>query len=255
MEHIVSRADVAGAESSPSPSPEPDILERFRELGEFDFVTPKTPGDCDEAANDDGDDGLQFQLFAAPKAGGNLKAEQAGEAPKIRLRSPSLDPERVGFVRPHRNQNYYFTRPATAVEKQQFKLAALTSDQVISLANSPRPGSAYAWKVLHLPPSGLAKDLRSLPPSFAGVVGDAESKKRTRPGKKYRNKLRNKSAAKQAQKDAKKAAGEAKEAAEREKRTRRNREKKVKKKAKEKAKKEGKGGDEDVRGEHDAPAD
>lgn len=145
-------------------------------------------------------------------------------------------------MRPHRSQSYYFADPVTSVDKRKLEIAALTGNQVLARSNSSWPGSAYTWKVLHLPPSGLTKDLKAQTSSqvrFAGLLGDKQEKKRTRPGKKYRIKLRKRSAASAAKKDAKKAAAEAKEAAEREKRTRRNREKKVKRKAKEKAKKEG----------------
>lgn len=238
MEHIVSRADLAGTESSPSASPEPEILKKFK--GQFDFVASKTDaGDDAELGVDGYDDGLEFQLFAAPKAGGDTKSTAAGDTHKIRLHSPSIDPDRIGFVRPERNQSYYFTRPATEEEKQELEIAALTGDQVLSHSKSPRPGSECAWKVLHLPPTGLSKDLQTAEcAAFAALTGNEQRKKRTRPGKKYRIKLRKKSAAKQAQKDAKKMADEAKEVEEREKRTRRNREKKVKRKAKEKAKKD-----------------
>lgn len=243
MEHVVSRADLAGTESSPSPSPDLDAIERFRGLVEFDFITSSASNDRSAApVEDKDDDGLDFQLFAAPKTGGNAKASETGEPHKIRLSSPLLNSDRFGFVRPHRCQGYYFAEVPSSEEKCKLEIAALEGEQVLARSKSPWPGSAYAWKVLHLPPSGVSKDLR--PPDLAKLprlTGAQETKKRTRPGKKCRLKIRKKSAASQAQKNVKKAAAETKEAAEREKRTRRNREKKVKKKAKEKAKKQGKG--------------
>lgn len=248
MEHVVSRADLARSQSSPSTSPEPDALERFRDLGQFDFVASQPRKYEDEAAQqDEEDEGLDFQLFAAPKTGGEAKTAKPGETHKIRLRSPSLDPEKVGFVRPHRDQSYYFADTLSEAEKQRLEGAALTGSQILARATSSWPGSTYDWKVLALPPSGLSKHLRlqqrSCLPRLTG--DDAPLKKRTRPGKKYRIKIRRKAEAAKAKKHAKEVADEAKEAAEREKRTRRNREKKVKRKAKEKAKKVGGDGEED----------
>lgn len=236
MEHVISRADLARIESSPSASPEPDVLDRFKDLGgQFEFVASEA-GKVHDLDNNDGDEddeeGLDFQLFAAPKADGKGKDAVSTETHKIRLRSPSIDPEQVGFVRPHRTRNYYFADVLSEEQKYQLKSAALSGAEVLSRATSPWPGSRYGWKVVHLPPSGLAKDLLRQLPRLTG--DEVESpRKRTRPGKKYRIKLRRKAVAVQARKDAKKVA----EDAEREKRTRRNREKKVKRKVKEKAKK------------------
>ena len=248
MEHVVSRADLARTESSPSPSPEPDVLERFRGLDELEFAPSKaTSADNDVTmTGNEHDEGLEFQLFAAPKkSGGDLKAYAPAETHRIRLRSPSLDPEKVGFVRPHRYQGYYFARELTAEEKNQMENAAVTGRQVLSHATSPWPGTAYPWKILHLPSSRSAKAL----PSQLHIprLGDpSPAKKRTRPGKKYRIKIRKKAAAALEKKEERKAQEEKREAEEREKRTRRNREKKVKRKAKEKAKKAdgAKGGEE-----------
>lgn len=237
MEHVVSRADLLDTGSSPTPSPEPDALERFRALGRLDFVASTKTEHIDAGSHgeDGAEDELEFQLFAAP-----TKATETGDTHKIRLKSPSLDPERTGFLRRHRSQDYYFTSPLTKKEKRQLQSVALQGDQVLKNATSPWPGSAYAWKVLHLPPSGISKDLRTAgQPVLPKLTGAQQlGKKRTRPGKKYRLKLRQKATEGARKKEERKKVDEEKEAAEREKRTRRNREKKVKKKAKEKAKKE-----------------
>ena len=256
MECIVSRADLAGSneETSPEESPEPDVLEKFKNLADFDFVRSKTNQVNDVGGIENGgeeDEGLEFQLFAAPaKAGGSgekTTTEDDNQTHRIRLRSPSLDPERVGFVRPHRSQAYYFARPLNEAEKRELQSVAVTAEQVLAHSRAPWPGSACGWKVLHLPPSGLSKDLKSTPPSkFVGLLADEQTKKRTRPGKKYRVRLRKRLAATEAKKESKRAADEAREATEREKRTRRNREKKVKRKAKEKGKKEVLGGEGEV---------
>ena len=258
MEHVVSRADLLDTGSSLSSSPEPDALERFRAAGQFDFVTSTKPrndresGDIqdeEEEEEEEEEEGLEFQLFAAPKCGVKTKDAKDGDTHRIRLKSPSVDPEMIGFLRPHRNQNYYFATPLIKEEQR----VALGGDQVIAHATSPWPGSAYAWKVLHLPPSSdLSEDLRSSSQAlFPRLLGnEQEGAKRTRPGKKYRLKLRKRAEEGVRRKEERREAEEAKEAAEREKRTRRNREKKVKRKAKEKAKKEGSGrGEVDVEGE------
>lgn len=246
MEHVVSRADLLDANGSPSPSPEPDALERFRALGHLDFAASSqtqevdVTGEVQGGGEDDGDEGLEFQLFAAPK-GGETKATEVGETHRIRLKSPSVDPERIGFLRPHRSPSYYYATPLSEEEKG----VALRGDQVLACAKVPWPGSAYGWKVLHLPPFGLSKDLRTTSQSILPQLTGAESRsRRTRPGKKYRIKLRRKAAEGARKKEERRKVEEDKVAAEKEKRTRRNREKKVKRKAKEKAKKEdGIGGD------------
>lgn len=239
MEHVVSRADLAHNESSPFSSPEPDVLERFRGLDELEFAPSRATlaNDNVTMTGNDDDEGLEFQLFAAPKkGGGHSKTSTSAETHRVRLRSPSLDPEKVGFVRPHRDQSYYFARTLMAEERNELETAAVTGAQVLSHAASSWPGTAYPWKILHLS-NPNSRTSFSDQARIARLGDPSPAKKRTRPGKKYRIKIRKKAAAAVAKKEERKAEEEKKEAEEREKRTRRNREKKVKRKAKEKAKK------------------
>ena len=246
MERIVSRADLAGNESaaSTSVSPQPEEIENTRNLSDLEFVYQHKKIEGNEFPDAEADEELDFRLFAAPKTGSQA-AIDPGQ--KIRLRSPSIDPANAGFVQPRRPESYYFAAPPTGKQERELEAVALTGNEMVALSQTYRPGCSYSWKVLHLPPSGLSKELQlDIPSGLSRLVGDADSKKRTRPGKKYRIKIRKKLAAKSAAADARKAAAEAKEIAEQEKRTRRNREKKVKKKAKEKAKKVGETNDENV---------
>lgn len=238
MEHVVSRADLARTDTSPSASPSPSALAKFQGLAALDFVAPQTSNTDEPEGAEDADEGLEFQLFAAPKTAGDAKHGPSGEVHRIRLRSPSLDPERVGFIRPDRRREYYFATPLSANELES---AALSGEQILARARAPWPGMAYAWKVLRVPASGVPRETRL--DAFRGLTGDVEAKKRTRPGKKCRVKRRKRLVASRAQREVERAAEEAREVAEREKRTRRNREKKVKRKAKERAKKDGVGGE------------
>lgn len=228
MEQRVSRADLASPESTTEPASDPEVIARLKQLGDFDFVqrSEDTVGHGDETHDDDGDD-LDFQLFATSKT-------TAAPANRIRLRSPTPTVGEPGFVQANRDSSYYFAPTLSSKDKDNLQYSALSGVQVLTNAHIPWPGSAYPWKILHLPSSSLTRSARSQSTALLAkrLEAGAEPKKRTRPGKNFRIKVRTKLAAS-------KAAVERKEAEEREKRTRRNREKKVKKKMREKAKKGG----------------
>ncbi|KAK3698391.1 hypothetical protein LTR37_016961 [Vermiconidia calcicola] len=178
---------------------------------------------------------LDFRLFAAPPQA--VTAGDTGKTNRIRLRSPSVDNTRAGFVKPERASSYYFSGTLSLPDQKCFEEAAVTGDQVLMLSRLPRPGSSYSWKALHLPATSLDKTISQSHLSRCSALVDGTAPaNRKRPGKKYRIKLRIKHRKLQAQKEANKAATEAKEIAEREKRTRRNREKKAKKRLRDKAK-------------------
>ena len=240
MERIVNRAELDSADSSTPTSPEPDAVEKLKHLHEFDntgFSGIKQSA-ADDKSSEIGDE-LDFRLFAATKQAEPSGGTQPQAAQKILLRSPSVDNANAGFIQPERNSDYYFAKPLSPKEKENFDASALTGQQIFALSNnSPWPGSAYPWRMLQLPVSNVHKSIRSQESSsLRKLVGEEATLKRRRPGKKHRIKLRTKHAALQSKQQASRVAAESKEAAEREKRTRRNREKKVKKKMRDKAKK------------------
>lgn len=150
------------------------------------------------------------------------------------------------MIGPGRPWSYYFAAPWSEGGRRESEALALSGADVERLARSVRPGSGYAWKVLHvLGSSGRVREARAQGTGVFGElvdggagegvgvgvgVGVRKGKGRTRKGKKARVMVRRRI-------EAARRAGEAREAEEREKRTRRNREKKVKRKGREKAKK------------------
>jgi len=237
MEQRVSRSDLRSPEGTPEPEPDAEVIARLKRLSDFDFIQRGDDADvkADKTGDDAEDDQLEFQLFATSKP-------TAEAANRIRLRSATPPTGDSGFVDPKRPSSYYFASPLSDSEKDNLDDSALSGAQVLVCSQAPWPGSAYPWKVLHLPPSVLTRPARSQNSAYqdaallAKLTGREgfERKKRTRKGKKTRIQIRTKLTASR-------NAAKTKEAEEREKRTRRNREKKVKKKAKEKAKKAGEG--------------
>jgi hypothetical protein len=204
-----------------------------------------------EAAAQDEDEEMMFQLFAPSKSAPN-KADQTEpqqSAQRIRIRSPSADATTRGFLQPSRPRSYYLTDAPSEELRTTYEAAALSGEQILELSSSPWPGSAYGWRVLHIPSSQVSREARitsaqQTPAGFSKLGQREAPSKRKRAGKKLRIKIRSKAEAAKAKQQAALKAKDAKEEAEKEKRTRRNREKKVKRKAKEKAKKaEGGGGD------------
>ncbi|KAH9832771.1 Fungal protein of unknown function (DUF2011) [Teratosphaeria destructans] len=231
MEQAVRRADLQSPRTTPEPDSDPEIIDRIKQLTSFEYISQDVPMADDVAQNADGEDQLEFQLFATTKS-------EAPAATKIRLRSPTPSGE-AGFIHPRRDSKYYFADTLDPDRKHQFEQAAISGETILARSKDPAPGIAYAWKVLHLPLSVLSAECRAeVAGSFSKLLGqDAEVKKRTRPGKKYRIKIRTKFVAAKAREDAKRAQAADKDAAEKEKRNRRNREKKIKRREKERAKK------------------
>lgn len=246
MERPILRSELRSASPTPSPPSDDEALERLRNLNTLQFATQDVQmNDApQETAAADEDEELAFQLFAPSKSittTAQPEAEQSVQ--KIRIRSPSIDLADAGFLRPGRPHSYYFAEPANGEEKAALVASALSGEQILKLSTLPRPGSAYNWKVLHIPSSQLSRAARLQAPAGFSKLGQIEvPAKRRRAGKKLRIKMRTKAAASKAKQEAAQKAKEAKDEADKEKRTRRNREKKVKRKAKEKAKK-AEGGD------------
>ncbi|KAK5122807.1 hypothetical protein LTR85_003722 [Meristemomyces frigidus] len=237
MEQRVSRADLRSPDGTPAPESDVEIIARLKKLNNLDYVLDE--GHDEVPAMEPGtiaveDDQLEFQLFASTN---KLATEPAN---RIRLRSPTPPTGDPGLVNSTRNSDYYFAPSLTAADEERLASSALSGEDVLSRLNVPWPGSRYAWKVLHLPPSSLTQSARTQNAALSFKLSnqhdddDEAPGKRTRPGKKTRIKVRVKLAASR-------TAAQTKEVAEKEKRIRRNREKKVKKRLREKAKKVGGG--------------
>lgn len=233
MEQVITRSVLRSNSSSPSISSEPSTFSVLKNFDIFEASNSKTTRlettTIDETQADD--DELDFRLFSAPKAADR-------EIHKVRVRSPSLGPGDAGFVQPNRDPSYYFTQDLPDTFRENFQSVALTGEQIHTFAKQPWPGSAYGWKVLHLPPSALSKEIRRNETEYLPLlVDESTGTTRKRPGKKYRIKLRHKHAAFEARKAAEETAAAEKESALREKRTRLNRAKQIKKRARDKARK------------------
>lgn len=241
MERPITRSELRSASPTPPPSSDDEALDRLRKLNTLQFASGDTHMEDapPEPAADDEDEEMMFRLFAPTKP--TASADQPEPQPsvqKVRIRSPSVDPAEAGFLQPHRPRSYYFAAEPGSDAKAAFDASALSGEQILKLSSVPWPGSAYNWKVLHIPQSQVSREARVQMATAFSKLGNLEPPtKRRRAGKKLRIKMRTKAAATKAKQEAAQKAKDAKEEAEKEKRTRRNREKKVKRKAKEKAKK------------------
>ncbi|QIX01524.1 hypothetical protein AMS68_007041 [Peltaster fructicola] len=220
MERSIRRSELANLASSEA-SPEPIDRERLKTLNTFEFVETEHHDEPDD--NVDADE-LSFRLFAPTKT----------EAPQVvRIRSPTPEIKEAGFLVPARKDSYYF---ASDKITQACKASAISFEDLQRLASIRWTGSAYPWKVLDIPASGLSRSARTrIQHAFVKTVPD-EATRRRRLGKKARIKLRTKVAAAKQKAAETKVAQESKDAADREKKTRKNREKKAKKRQRDKLK-------------------
>lgn len=227
MERVVDRSELLESESDAPPSP--DLEDRIA-LDEFEFVQ-REHNAKDGAAPDD-DDEMDFCLFA-PSA----NVQETATPARIRVNTPPVDVGDAGFLSA-RDDSYYFASAPSLKRKEQLRSAAVTGQDVLSRAHGIWPGSAYPWKVLHLPSTKKQRSMLANADSLSSkLFGNDASLSRKRPGKKARLKIRTRAVAAKARQEQKQREADLKEAAEQEKRTRRNREKKVKRKQREKAKK------------------
>lgn len=250
MERPITRSELRSESRSPSPPSDDEALQRLRNLSTLQFATKDVPMDdapAEPAAQDE-DEEMMFNLFAPTKSTATAaQTESQPAAQKIRLRSPSLDPATIGFMRSERSKSYYLAEPLSEEARSAIEASALSGKQILEMSQIPQPGCAYDWRVLHIPASYVSRAARiaaaqQTAAGFSKLGQIEEPKKRRRAGKKLRIKIRSKAAVAKAKQEAAAQAKAAKEESEKEKRTRRNREKKVKRKAKEKAKK-AQGGD------------
>jgi Fungal protein of unknown function (DUF2011) len=223
-----------GAAATPAYHFDYDLLENDSgKVTQFAHLRVHQPTQENEAADErQEEEAFEFRLFSAPAA---LKTEDESKTPKsapskINIRSPTPDQQSDGrFVNPHRPLTYYFTPSG---DNSNFSLAAVSSDDVLTLSQSPWPGTQLPWRVIHLPSSKVSMtDVSSHAKSMLKVKGpDSANRRKGKPSKKRRILLRTR---------AKRVIDKAKEKEDhlREKKTRLNREKKIKRKAKEKAEK------------------
>ncbi len=183
---------------------------------------------------------FEFRLFSAPKASATGR-DDAATAPraqtKVNIRSPTpTTPSDGRFINPYRPWTYYF---ASEPSVDTLAAVAVSGSDILERSHDPWPGTALAWRVVHLPSSKpKVADLSDAARVSLKTPAPA-SKRKLKPSKKRRILLRTR---------AKAVEEKVKEKEEhlREKKTRLNREKKLKRKAKEKAAKlagkEGEGG-------------
>ena len=174
------------------------------------------------------DEAYSFRLFAKSGVPGPQEGEEQGP-PKISLRSPSPASGEPGFVHTERSVTYYFTGETSAERAEQYRIAAVSGEQLLQglgtrwvcspvfpvwllLTVFIKPGFEMPWRVTILKATGRIMATSSFDTSQT-VIG-----KKKRIGKKRRIAVRKH------------------KAAEREKRTKKNRDKKVKKRQKEKLK-------------------
>ncbi|KAF2443682.1 hypothetical protein P171DRAFT_445056 [Karstenula rhodostoma CBS 690.94] len=225
----VGRAELQSPASSPRSSPDPDVTEFLRSRAQSEFIFTTQDNHAGEVRDDaaGSDEEAELVLFAGPL--------QAGESHKIRLSSPEASGE--SGLRLKKPRAYYFADEVTSEKGEEYRAAAVTGADVLSMAKIPWPGCAVPWKVRTITPAGLKQTVLIGHPSVPVEV-EEQTKKRTRKGKKSRIALRKKMQATNNKQAEQARLAQEKEEADREKRTRRNREKKVKRKAREQAKKE-----------------
>lgn len=272
--HSVRRSDLFSSASSPtssrqsSPVSDPELTALLRarldeQLGTAITDAPQPasqdPARPAPAHDDDGDedDELEFRLFAPAKAPaakptksapsaaaarttGSENAAAAAAVQKIRLRSPSLDPDRpAGFVVAARPQSYYFAPSlASAAKNAEYADAAVAGDEVVRLARATRwPGCAVPWKV-SVVDAASGRLRRALERHVVdGAEGGDGEKRRRRKSKKARIALRKKREQGLERKQAAERQKMEKEEHERAKRAEKNRKQKLKRREKERAKK------------------
>ncbi|CAG7928326.1 unnamed protein product [Penicillium olsonii] len=270
----VRRDEMRSPASSRSPSPAPDdsaaqdAYARLGKLLNLDHLNDAPESNEKDShpsqpADEEDEQEFEFRLFSAPaksteapqgpEVDGNKDQNSKGSAVKspgttqklrIRLHSPtpgSGDPSEGGFVKAHRDWDYYFSTPILssthggnispeeaaqlAEKQQQFENMAVSGKDMLGWAQSQSwPGCHLPWRVIHL------KRHQTKTPRPAGslpiyVVEGAPVTKspltRKKPGKKRRVQLRKRVTAAQVAKEQ-----------DAEKRTRKNRERKLKRRQK-----------------------
>ena len=84
--------------------------------------------------NDEGhleEDGYDFRLFSRPSAKPTDSKSRCTGLQRIVLRSPSPANGEPGFVDLRRLDSYYFSRPTTAETLEQYRVAAVTGEEIM----------------------------------------------------------------------------------------------------------------------------
>ncbi|KAK3650561.1 hypothetical protein LTR56_006266 [Elasticomyces elasticus] len=229
MERVISRADLLSPAGTPDPETDTEPTAQVKPQ-KFKFVTKTSEADTPSLAKDN-ENLLDFRLFAPTSATGNTS--------KIRLRSPTPQTTAPAFVVHERNLNYYFAEPSKSADKDDYKSAALSGAEIVTLSRTPWPGSAYPWKVIYVSLQGRRKSSVPAERGAAPAPASLSAAKRKQPGKKARIQIRVKLAAQRAESDKQQVDAKAREITDREKRVRLNRAKTLRKRAREKARKAG----------------
>ncbi|KPI40205.1 uncharacterized protein AB675_11437 [Cyphellophora attinorum] len=230
---------------------------------EYDFITPQHSGpQKPPAEQSEADQQYEFRLFSTPTGAtatpvedhqGNGTTSTTNVPPRIitLARSPtpsSALPEQAGRFLCPRPDTHYLTDPSSSL-RAQYAATAISPTTLLTLAQTPWPGTALVWRSAHLPLSQIHKCLRSSSSTHHRHT-TTTTNRRPKPSKKRRILLRQRLAARlrsQPKPKPTKIVNEKGELEldlppeEREKRTARNREKKLKRRDRERQKKEAAG--------------
>jgi hypothetical protein len=84
------------------------------------------------------DEEFEFRLFSKPTGSKATGTEPAGnDLQRINIRTPSPGTENGRFLQPHRPDDYYIVKEASAVTRAQFEIAALSGEDVKRIASQP----------------------------------------------------------------------------------------------------------------------
>lgn len=187
----------------------------------------------DVVAEDGGEEGYAFNLFSTSTA-------RTGAVAKVILDDGADALGDGALVRP-RPRSHYASGPASATDKERYRFAAVTADDIYERSSQRSWGMEMPWKVISIQATRKAKPSDK---TVEVLMEDADKEtKRKRPGKKTRILLRERTKikAKAAEEAAKKLVD--KEEHLKDKKKRLNRIKKLRKRAKEREKKKAAGED------------
>lgn len=232
----VRRSDLYSSGSSRQSSVDPETIDSLRKRTKFESVGHASAiPNGEETVQPEEEDELEFRLFAPDT--GKLTTQDA-RTQVIRIRSPTPEDTDPGFINPYRKQSFFFAGVPSAIQAEQYALAAVSGHDIVERSRSYWPGSRYEWKVTSWPLAGPKIKLQTKV-SPQSTISDTTPAKRTRLGKKSRIRKRQALEVKRKKAESEMATKADKERAEREKRAKRNREKKLKKRARDKLKKVG----------------
>ncbi|KAI0870398.1 hypothetical protein GGS24DRAFT_504837 [Hypoxylon argillaceum] len=190
------------------------------------------------------------QAAAAPNGHQESEGHQEEEAFTFRLfrdealthtviLTPDEDPAALGegaFVVPSRPRSHYIAAAPSTQQASEYRSVAVSAEYVLADARRPRWGLEKPWRVIHISSKSSTPGAAA---AVRDVAGQAEKKKRTRPGKKHRILLRVREKAARERAETEKKLALEKEQHIQEKKKRLNRERKLKRRQKEREKKAG----------------